>query len=107
MKAKICKTYWAKIYLSGPIEHAKQIIRADCLREPRCFTIEPTTFIYPGGEEAGYMVELINYPRFKVSQIEILKRGRDLALKLISGTFQRSALLMTPDKTEWITRREQ
>lgn len=98
-------TFWVKLYLSGPIEHAKQVARAECLREGLCVTIEPTTFIYTGGEEAGYVVGLVNYPRFPSEPDQLVTRARDLMSKLLAGTFQQSAMLMTPIATEWISSR--
>jgi hypothetical protein len=43
-------TYWVKIYLSGPIEEAKQIIRKYVKDVGLCVTIEDTLFVYTGGE---------------------------------------------------------
>lgn len=99
------KTYWARIYMSGPIEVAKQTIRAECLREGLCVTVEPTTFIYTGGEEVGYVVGLLNYPRFPSHLVAIEARARDLMEKLLEATHQHSGLLMTPNVTTWITKR--
>lgn len=104
-RAQTVPTAQARLYLSGPIEVAKQIIRADCLREGLCVTIEPTTFIYTGGEEAGYVVGLLNYPRFPSCQAIITSRARDLMHKLLDGTHQHSALMVTPTETEWVTKR--
>jgi hypothetical protein len=101
-----CETFWARIYIAGPIEVAKQIIRAECFREGLCVTIEPTDFLYTGGEEAGYVVGLINYPRFPKEPSEIEARARGLMQTLLDETFQHSALLMTPELTEWISKRE-
>lgn len=106
MHTHLATTFWAKIYMSGPIEPAKQILRADCLREGLCVTVEPTTFIYTGGEEQGYVVGLVNYPRFPSTPEAITARARDLMQKLLAGTYQHSALLMTPSTSEWITLRE-
>lgn len=98
---RILETYWVKLYLSGPIEIAKQIIRKDCSEEGLCVTIEPTTFIYTGGEESGYVVGLINYPRFPWTQDRVTLRAESLLAKLLSGTFQKSGLLQTPSYTKW------
>jgi hypothetical protein len=106
MNSKFTSTYWVRLYLSGPIEIAKQVCREDCLREGLCVTIEPTTFIYTGGEEAGYVVGLINYPRFPTTSEKLVKRARELAILLLARTYQHSVLVMTPDGTEWITKRE-
>jgi ferredoxin len=56
MNVKTEETYTVRLYLSGPVEVAKQVLREECMREGLCVTIEPTTYIYTGGEEAGYVV---------------------------------------------------
>jgi hypothetical protein len=105
MNTQTAGTYVIRLYLSGPIETAKQIIRSHVLTVGLCVTVEPTTFIYTGGEEAGYVVGLLNYPRFPTSPDEILAKARALMLALLDGTFQHSALLVAPDVTEWMTKR--
>lgn len=105
MKTEIAPTFRVRIYMSGPIEIAKQLLRAECLREGLCVTIEPTLFIYTGGEEAGFVVGLLNYPRFPTTEGELLARARDLASKLLDATHQHSVLITTSDVTEWHTRR--
>lgn len=94
------------LYLSGPIEVAKQALRAECLREGLCVTIEPTTFVYTGGEEAGYRVGLLNYPRFPMTPEALLARAEVITLALLEATHQHSALMVTPAVTYWFTKRE-
>ena len=106
MKSHSTPTYQIRLYLSGPIEVAKQVIREHVLDEPLCVTIEPTTFIYTGGEEQGYVVGLLNYPRFSTAPNELNVRAKDLAELLLDRTFQHSALIVTPERIEWITKRE-
>jgi len=106
MIEKIEQTYWVRIYSSGPIEEAKRILRKECHREGLCVTVEPTLFIYTGGEEQGFVVGLLNYPRFPHTPDEIWGRARHVALVLLEGCSQHSILLQAPDKTEWITTRE-
>lgn len=98
-------TYEIKLYLSGPIEVAKQAIRADCLREGLCVTVEPTDFIYTGGEERGFVVGLLNYPRFPCEPTALEARAYDLMVKLLESTHQHSALMVTPAKSTWYSRR--
>ncbi len=105
MTTKTTLTYWVRLYLSGPIEVAKQVCREECMSEGLCVTIEPTTFIYTGGEEAGYVVGLANYPRFPTTPERLNERALDLALKLLDRTCQHSVLIMNPDHTDWVTRR--
>jgi hypothetical protein len=103
MKTTYETTFWVKIYASGPIEIAKQVIRENVLEKGLCVTIEPTTFIYTGGEEQGYVIGLINYPRFPTTRNVILKRANKLAKQLLRATHQMSVLVMTPFDTLWIT----
>jgi hypothetical protein len=106
MKIVTEPTYTVRLYLSGPIEVAKQLIRAECMREGLCVTVEPTLFFYTGGEEAGYVVGLLNYPRFPTTPEALRVRAHDLMLKLLDSTHQHSALMVTPESTTWVTRRE-
>jgi hypothetical protein len=104
---KDCETAWARIYMSGPIDVAMQIIRADCMRQGLCVTVTPTTYIYTGGEESGYVVGLNNYPRFPVTQIDLEARALDLMERLLAGTHQHSGMIQTPTKTMWHSQRKE
>lgn len=106
MKTVKAETHVIKIYMSGPVEVAKQVIREECLTAGLCVTIEPTCFIYTGGEENGFVVGLLNYPRFPSTPEQLLARARILAIKLLDQTFQHSALIVTPTMSEWYTMRE-
>ena len=104
---KTAPTYQIKLYAAGPIDVAKQILRGECLREGLCVTIEPTDFIYTGGEEAGYVVGLLNYPRFPGTPQQLWERAHHIAELLVGGTHQHSVLLVAPDTTQWLSRRAQ
>jgi hypothetical protein len=104
---KTSQTYWARIYIAGPIDIAKQIIRRECMVEGLCVTITPTDYIYTGGEESGYIVELVNYPRFPKTSEQIFNRAVELALALRDDTYQHSVMVMTPNDTYWYTTREE
>jgi hypothetical protein len=107
MKTETAPTYIVRLYLSGPIEIAKQAIRAETFRAGLCVTIEPTAYIYTGGEEAGYVVGLLNYPRFPCEPKKLEERAMDLMKKLLAATHQHSALMVTPTRSEWITMRHE
>lgn len=94
-------TYWTRIYLSGPIEVAKQSLRGVCMNEGLCVTIDPTHYLYAGGEEAGYVVGLLNYPRFPCDADVMTITARRIALALMRETHQWSALIVNPELTEW------
>lgn len=106
MITKTEPTFWVRIYLSGPLNVIEHTCREECLREGLCVTVEPTKFIYTGGEEAGAVVGLINYPRFPSTSEAITERARKLALLLLERTFQHSVLVVSATTSEWITKRE-
>jgi hypothetical protein len=99
MIEKSVSTYWVKIYQSGSIETAKEIIRREAFPGGLCVTIEPTNYIFLGGEESGFVIGLVNYPRFPEEPQEILDRAKSLALKILDETWQISTMIMTPTET--------
>jgi hypothetical protein len=107
MKTLIENTYWVKIYVSGPLNVIEQSCRKECLLGGLCVTVDPTKFIYVGGEELGAVVGLINYPRFPITAELLIERARLLATRILEDACQHSILIMTPDKSEWITKRDQ
>jgi hypothetical protein len=107
MRTEITDTYWVKIYIAGPIEVAKQLIRKKAMLTGMCVTIEPTTYIYTGGEEEGYVVGFINYPRFPKSFNGIWEDALKLAHELRNETGQHSFTLLAPDETFWYSERKE
>lgn len=97
-------SYTVRLYMAGDIEQAKRLLRAECYppNEGLCVTVEPTTFIYTGGEEAGFVVGFVNYPRFPTAPAALWERASNVAHRLIPALCQWSALLVAPDKTEWL-----
>jgi len=106
MKTFTEKTHRCNIYASGPISEAEQIIRKYCADEGLCVTINPTKFIYSLGEEQGYVVGVINYPRFPKEESEVWDVASTLAKKMMEGTHQGSTMVESANKTEWITIRD-
>ena len=107
ISGKNCMSYKVEIFLSGPIEVAKQVLREDCKRKGLCVTIEETLFIYTGGEENGYRVGLLNYPRFPDTAENLWNRAVYLAEKLLEVTFQNSALVTDWENTLWLSNRKE
>lgn len=106
MDLKTTPTWWAKIYMAGDIALAKNTCRNECLLAGLCVTIEPTTYIYTGGEEQGFIVGLINYPRFPAKVADIEARAEQLGMELMHACAQLSFSIMTPAETRWFSRRE-
>ena len=101
------KTHTIELFLSGPIEVAKQVIRRHVMLHPKCVTVTPTTVIYTGGEEQGYVVGLRAYPRFPETPESLDEYAVNLANALLDETHQMSAMIVGPERTEWITRRSE
>lgn len=99
-------THCVSIYLAGPIEVAKQILREECKKQGLCVTIEPCDYIYTGGEETGYRVGLLNYPRFPAKHEDIEDRAITIANLLRERTYQSSCLVVTPEETLWFSDKE-
>ena len=105
MNIKTEPTFWAHIYMAGDIDTARCACRQFC-RTGLCVTVTPTDYIYTGGAESGFVIGLINYPRFPSTPDEIIARATDLATLLLDHCCQDSYTIMTPDKTIWMTTRE-
>jgi hypothetical protein len=106
MKTETAPTHAVRIYTSGPLHLIEDTCRAFCLRQGLCVTVDPTRFIYTGGEETGAVVGLLNYPRFPQSPDEINRVAEDLAREILSACHQHSVLIVRPENTHWITRRD-
>ncbi|MER9697612.1 hypothetical protein [Mesorhizobium sp. M0146] len=100
-----CPTIRYDIFIAGDIERAKQSCRSYCFGIGLCVTVEPVTYIYTGGEEAGVRVGLINYPRFPTDRDTLQRRARELAHQLMHDLFQHSYSIVGPEETEWFSRR--
>lgn len=105
MNTTTAPSYPVSIFIAGDYERARQIAREFCMNVGACVTVTATTYIYTGGEEAGVIVGLINYPRFPATQDDILTRAEGLAGDLMHGLCQHSYTIQTPNKTYWHSRR--
>ncbi|QGZ13964.1 hypothetical protein PP939_gp202 [Rhizobium phage RL38J1] len=102
---KIEPTMWYEICMAGDINHAKQIVRRYCFQVGLCVTIDPTTYIYTGGEEEGFKIRLVHYPRFPAEREDLFTKARDLGILLMYDLTQTSFSIVGDDFTYWITRR--
>ena len=99
-------TFWAKIYIAGDYDVAKQLCR-EYVMKGLCINISKVDYIYTMGEEIGICVELIQYPRFKKSKGEILVDAIDLGGHLLLGLHQGTFTIMTPNHTFYYTRKDE
>jgi hypothetical protein len=93
------------IFMAGDIAQAKQVCREYCFAVGLCVTVEPCDFIYTGGEEVGFRVGLINYPRFPTDEASLHQRASELADLLMKRLCQHSYSIVGPRETEWFSRR--
>ena len=107
MHIKTEPTVTVRLYMAGDIDQAKQLLRREVFppNAGLCVTVGPTTFIYTGGEEAGFVVGFVNYPRFPTTPDVLLLRAKVVAAALLDGLCLWSALLVTPTETVWLTNR--
>lgn len=107
MKIVECEAYTCRIHMAGDIDDARRIVRRLVYppNEGLCVTVEPSTYIYTGGEEAGFVVGLVNYPRFPKPPAAIRERAIQIAQRLILDLCQWSALVSDGERATWITSR--
>jgi hypothetical protein len=96
-------TYWARIYMAGCVDDAERVCRNHCFSVGLCVTVTPCQYIYSGGQESGFVVGLINYPRFPSTPEEIEAKAEVLAQLLRAELSQRSFTIETPGATRWFT----
>lgn len=94
------------IYMAGDISQAKQVCREHCFDVGLCVHIEAVDFIYTGGEEAGFKIGLINYPRFPTDAGALTTNAEGLAMRLMERLCQHSFCIVGPSETTWFSRRE-
>lgn len=86
---------------------AKQVCREFCFEVGLCVTVDPVSYIYTGGEEAGVRIGLINYPRFPATNDQLRETANNLAERLMHRLCQQSYSIVGSDYTEWLSRRSQ
>lgn len=104
---KSIKTYTVTIYMAGDLATAKQVCREACTMKGLCVHVYPMDYIYTGGEEAGFAVGLVNYPKFPVPDRDLFGRAAALAEMIRQRCCQDSYMLVAPDKTFWFSTRSE
>lgn len=86
------------------IMKARQWLQKYVNRESACVTITPTEFLYKNGREPGFVVGLINYPRFPESPTKIRKKAQAIARGLRKLLKQYRVSTVFPDKTVMVSK---
>src|SRR5687767_4033392 len=103
MIKKKTQTHQVLIYIAGDSQTAKQACREFCLSEGLCVTVSECAYIYAGGEEAGVIVGLLNYPRFPTTHYKLKEKAVRLAEALRVRLCQHSFLIADSRETTWTT----
>jgi ferredoxin len=101
MQPKSCPSIPISIFMAGDIDAARQICREYCDEVGFCVTVTPTHYVYRDGEEAGFIVGLINYPRFPSHQAALAAHALAIADRLRVHLGQESYSIQYPDLTVW------
>ena len=64
-----------------------------------CYSLTETKYIYTGGSEDGFVIGLINYPRFERTKEHILNNAIDIAYIIMCKLKQYRVTITTPTKT--------
>lgn len=105
MKRVEVQSYPVSIFMAGWLGDAYRVCRDYCDEVGLCVTVAATEYIYTGGSESGFVVGLINYPRFPADPEAIWQRAEELASILRERLGQESYTIQAPDKTVWISHR--
>lgn len=107
IKTVSVKSYQVTVFIAGELRLAKMACRRFCDEMGECVTVEPTDYIYTGGQESGVRIGFINYGRFPRSRKVIFSQARALARWLLLALEQESVSIVASDKTEWLSTREE
>jgi len=80
------------------IDHARGFLQ-QYVDQGLCVTLTPTEFIYTKGKEPGFIVGLINYPRFPSSSEKLKEHAKQIALGLLTLYQQFKVSVVFPDET--------
>ena len=106
METKTCKTHVIKIYIAGDVNLARQVLQEYVMRGA-CVSISEEEYIYTMGNEAGIVVNLINYPRFPKEPHVLLNQAIELAELLIVKLHQGSCTVVDHNRdSHFISRRD-
>jgi hypothetical protein len=101
MISKETTSFPVSIFMAGDAETAAVLCRQFCDSVGLCVTVTSALYVYTGGEEAGFVVGLINYPRFPASPFEISATAQRLADHLRINLGQDSYSIHSPLGTVW------
>lgn len=103
---KSCDTYKAEIYMAGDKSKARFHLQLMAAEKGMCASVESVDYVYTGGMESGFVVRLINYPRFQSDPKSIKDFAIRIAESLLKGLGQGSCSVVCSDETFFMSRRK-
>lgn len=92
------------LHMAGDIEEARRALRRFAFDHGECVTLAAERFIYTAGEEDGFVVGLVAYPRFPRVEQQLRERIHAIAHLLLEACCQRTCLVVGDRYTTWIVR---
>ena len=112
---KICAPYHIRIFcglkegygtntysILHSVEEAKNVCGVYCNEVGFGVSVTPTNFVYTGGHEDGFIVGIMNYPRFPKTEIELKNHAFKLAEILLKKFNQERLSVEFPDEVVMI-----
>jgi len=108
MNKKQVLTYTAQIWVGLKdkdnnnlhiIDEARSLLQHYVDEYSYCVTLTKTNFFYKDGNEEGFFVGLINYPRFPSTNIQIRQHALRIAKLLKKQLGQKRVSIVFPDET--------
>lgn len=107
MITKETASYPISIFMAGDINAAIDYVRQYCDENGLCVTVTPTSYIYTNGQESGFIIGLINYPRFPSDPAELWATAECVGTYLRERLYQDSYSIQAPDRTVWYSWRKE
>lgn len=110
------ETYSAIIYvgtldrstgLNASSDTLTEVCQTYCDEVGLCVWVQAGTYIYTDGDEHGYSVHLMNYPRFPSTAEEVYGHARELGKRLLEAMNQERLSIKTDEKTIMLSNQEQ
>ena len=96
LEVKTCDSVSVKIFIAGDYNQVQKTCNDYCYTHGCCVNIIQNTYVYSAGpNDAGVIVELINYPRFPKTTEELTRQALTIAYLLRENLNQDSFTIQT------------
>jgi len=108
---KILDSFIATIYVGSregysnkihTYDEAERILQNYCDNNPLCVTLKQIEYIYKDGNEMGFEIGLINYPRFPDTKENITQKALEIGMIFLEKFNQYKISVVSTDKTYMI-----